>query len=227
MAKSGALLLVCCALLGTSCTSTVSPGGNIAVVSVQPDVALPASHELIQRNDAYREVFEQARLHGFVAGAIRGALLGALIDSEAGIFIGAAFGAAFGSAYANTTAERLLQERDEFLNRQQVIENILAASGDAASRTAEDAEIVSRAVTEWSNPVVTPHTEGLEQTIDSSISTLRRAAEMRAVLIEELFLSADLTEQERVHVRTALDRQWASVRQIRAEQELWRAMRSE
>jgi hypothetical protein len=227
--KTYAGVLLCCAVAASACTTTGSQTTNDQDVSFQEDVSLQetvepvASQELIARNEAYQRVFEQAARHGIVAGALRGAMLGALIDGEAGIVGGAILGAAFGSAYASTTAERLLLEREEFLNRQEIIENILEASEEATERSAEDVAIVSRAVSEWSR-LINAQPPLDNQQVGSSISIVRQAAEMRAVLIEELLREAALSPAEQAEVRAALDRQWDSVRQIRAQQELWSAM---
>ena len=151
---------------------------------------------------------------------MRGALLGALIDSERGAVIGAAFGAILGSGYAAISAEHLLQEREKFLNRQQIIENILDASRGATARSMDDADLVSRAVTEQTRIAAAPDAEE-QLRLGESIATVRRAAEMRAVLIEELLQEAQLTPEEQAEVREQITLQRQALSVIRAQQQAW------
>ncbi|PWK62277.1 hypothetical protein [Roseicyclus mahoneyensis] len=213
-------LILCVGFLSACTPSTVS--APVEATSANSALHGPGASELLSERDAmYREVFEQAQLQGFLSGALRGLLLGALIDGERGAVFGMAAGAVFGSLYATTAAEQLLEEREEFLNRQQIIENILDASRGAAARSAEDAALVSRAVTEFTS--LAPTGESAGEVLGEQIGTLRRAVEMRAVLIEELLHEASLTPEQQAEVRAQIDAQRGSLRVIRAQQDAWRA----
>ena len=177
---------------------------------------------LAQREADYAAVFDQARRQGLLAGALRGAMLGLLIDGERGAVFGATVGAMAASVYAVTVTEQLLQEREEFQNRQQIIENILAASKGATARSLEDADLVSRAVSEHLAIGAAADPE-VQSRVTGSINTIQRAAEMRAVLIEEMLHEAELSEEAKLEVRTQIDLQRDALRRIRAEQSAWSA----
>ncbi len=213
-------LILCVGFLSACTPSTTS--GPVDAASVPSSMREAGAAELLSERDAiYREVFQQAQLQGFLSGALRGLVLGALIDGERGAVFGMAVGAAAGSVYATSAAEQLLEEREEFLNRQEIIENILDASRGAAARSAEDAALVSRAVTEFST--LAPVEEGTGEALGEQIGTVRRAVEMRAVLIEELLQEASLTPAQQADVRAQIDSQRGSLRVIRAQQDAWRA----
>ena len=53
------------------------------------------------------------------------------------------------------------------------------------------------------------------------IATVRRAAEMRAVLIEELLQEAELTPEEQAEVREQITLQRQALSVIRAQQQAW------
>ena len=113
-----------------------------------------------------------------------------------------------------------MQEREEFLNRQQIIENILDASRGATARSMDDADLVSRAVTEQTRIAAAPDAEE-QLRLGESIATVRRAAEMRAVLIEELLQEAELTPEEQAEVREQITLQRQALSVIRAQQHAW------
>lgn len=213
-------LIVSISLVGAACTPVGSMVADETTMAQRHETG-PASEELLAARRAdYQEVFDQAQRQGFISGAVRGALLGALIDSERGAVIGAAFGAILGSGYAAISAEHLLQEREEFLNRQQIIENILDASRGATARSMDDADLVSRAVTEQTRIAAAPDAEE-QLRLGESIATVRRAAEMRAVLIEELLQEAELTPEEQAEVREQITLQRQALSVIRAQQQAW------
>ena len=214
-------LILAAVTLGSACTQTTGtapPEGDAAAVTPRQE----APELLVERADAYAQVFEQARVQGFVAGAVRGLLIGALVDGERGAFVGATLGAALGGAYSQTAATQLLREREEFLNRQQIIENILAASRGATERSTEDALIVSRAVTHFSTATA-PADPALHGEMDASIAAVRQAVELRAMLIAELMQTSDLSPEDAAAVQEQIDLQRAALSDIRAQQDAWSA----
>ncbi len=219
--KLVAPLIVAAVALGSACTPTtdvpVSEGSGQGLVAQADAPAL-----LVQRGDEYAAVFEQARAQGFLAGALRGLLLGALVDGERGAIVGAALGAALGGAYAETAATQLLREREEFLNRQQIIENILAASQGATRRSADDAQVVSRAVTHFTT-VAGPVDASQSARVDQSIAAVRQAVELRAVILAELMQMNDLSPEEAAAVQEQINLQRAALTDIRAQQAAWSA----
>ncbi|WP_439139925.1 hypothetical protein [Roseicyclus sp.] len=218
--KTFAPLIVSLSLVGAACTPVGSMMTEEATITQRHEMG-PANDELLAARQAdYQRVFDQAQRQGFISGALRGALLGALIDSERGAVIGAAFGAILGSGYAAISAEHLLQEREEFLNRQQIIENILDASRGATERSMDDAHLVSRAVSEQTR-IAAPADAEEQMRLGESIATVRRAAEMRAVLIEELLQEAQLTPEEQAEVREQITLQRQALNVIRAQQQAW------
>lgn len=220
--KRAACLIVATLALASACTPT---SGALTSEAAEPGVSVAqadATALLAERRAEYDEIFEQARAQGFFAGALRGIVLGALVDGERGAVIGAALGAALGTAYSVTAAEQLLQEREEFLNRQQIIENILAASRGATARSAADAELVSRAVTQYTTPS-TPLDAETRSDVTRSIATVRQAVEMRALLITELLEETALTPEEQAEVRAEIERQRDALSVIRAQQDVWSA----
>lgn len=218
--KTLAPLIVSISLFGAACAPLGTMMGDGDTVTKRHEVATASTELLVARQADYQAVFDQAQRQGFISGALRGALLGALIDSERGAVIGAAFGAILGSGYAAISAEHLLQEREEFLNRQQIIENILDASRGATARSKDDADLVSRAVTEQ-NHIAAARDADDAMRIGESIATVRRAAEMRAVLIEELLQEAQLTPDEQADVREQIILQRQALSVIRAQQQAW------
>jgi hypothetical protein len=178
---------------------------------------------LAEREAMYAEVFKQAERQGILLGGLRGALLGALVKGEGGAVTGAILGAIIGSAYSVNVAERLLQERDEFINRQEIIENILNASKLAADRSTEDAALVSRALTAHTTSVALIDSETHDQFADA-VATVRRAVELRAVLIGEALREAELPEEEARQVRSEIARQMEALRNIQAQQKVWSAL---
>lgn len=210
-------LMLSAGLFGAACSPATAPMGDI--VGRQHVQAAP-TELLAAREASYQVVFDQAQRHGVLAGALRGAMLGLLIDGERGAVVGATFGAVLGSAYAVTTAENLLQEREEFLNRQQIIENILDASRGATERSLEDAELVSRAVSEHL-ALGGPVDPEVQTRIADSITTIRHATEMRAVLIEEMLHEAELSADEQEQVRAEITLQREALREIRTRQAAW------
>lgn len=220
--KTIAPLLVCVSLVSAACTPAGEPMGEDTAMAQNAAPAQASDDLLAAREADYQAVFEQAQRQGFIAGGLRGAMLGALIDSERGAVIGAAFGAILGSGYAAISAEHLLQEREEFLNRQKIIENILDASRSATARSIDDADLVSRAVSEQTR-IGAGMADTDDDRIGNAIATVRRAAEMRAVLIEELMHEAQLTpaQQDEVRAQITLQRQAVSV--IRVQQQAWEA----
>jgi hypothetical protein len=127
-----------------ACAPTVAPE------AAAPDIGAPPSdlglQGLRERSADYAAIFAQAQRAGLVSGAVRGAVLGALVEGETGLIIGAVFGAALGSTLGGVAAERLVAEHQEFLTRQEIIANILAAAQAATVRSREDAMIVRQAV---------------------------------------------------------------------------------
>ena len=214
-------LMLAAVAFGSACTPTTdaaapdAPGATLVTQSDAPTL-------LVERGDAYAEVFEQARAQGFIAGALRGLLLGALVDGERGAVVGAALGAALGGAYAETAATQLLREREEFLNRQQIIENILAASQGATRRSTDDARIVSRAVTHFTT-LAEPVDPALSAEVGASIAAVRQAVELRAVILAELMHANDLPPEEAAAVQAEIDLQRAALTDIRAQQDAWSA----
>lgn len=213
-------LVLSLGLFGAACSPTSAPRGGDLVG--RDHVAASATDMLAEREAQYQRVLEEAQRHGAIAGALRGAMLGLLADGERGAIVGATFGAVLGSAYAVTAAEQLLQEREEFLNRQQIIENIFDASQTATRRSLEDAHLVSRAVSEHRLAGLAPDPQ-LQSRVAGSITTIRRAAEMRAILIEEMLQEARLTEEESRDVRAQIELQREALRLIRDEQTAWSA----
>ena len=216
--KLAAPLILAVATLATACTQTADTPPAAPAAVTQAD----APTLLITRGDEYAEVFEQARAQGFFAGALRGLLLGALVDGERGALIGAALGAALGGAYSETAATQLLREREEFLNRQQIIQNILAASQGATRRSTDDARIVSRAVTHFTT-MAGPVDAGQAAEVTQSIAAVREAVELRAVLIAELMYASDLSPEDASAVEAEIDLQRAALTDIRAQQDAWSA----
>lgn len=213
-------LILALGLFGAGCVPT--PGMQATPEVRQNQTANGHADALSQRESEYAAVFDQAQRQGLIAGALRGAMLGLLIDGERGAFVGATVGAMAASAYAVTVADQLLQEREEFQNRQQIIENILAASKGATARSLEDAELVDRAVTEHL-ALGAVRDPALRGRVAGSISTIQRAAEMRAVLIEEMLQEAELSDAARQDVRAQIDLQREALRRIRAGQSAWSA----
>lgn len=219
--KLAAPLILAAVAFGSACTPTTDAGDAHGVSSAAVTQA-DAPSLLVERGDEYAAVFEQAQAQGFIAGALRGLVLGALVDGERGAVVGAALGAALGGAFAETAATQLLREREEFLNRQQIIENILAASQGATRRSADDARIVSRAVTHFTSaaePV--DAVRGAEVT--ASIAAVRQAVELRAVILAELMHANELPPEEAAAVQAQIDLQRAALTDIRAQQEAWSA----
>ena len=210
-------LILSAGLFGAACSPATGPGGQIVA---KHHLETAPTELLAAREASYQELFEEAQRHGVLAGALRGAMLGLLIDGERGAVVGATFGAVLGSAYAVNTTEHLLQEREEFLNRQQIIENILDASRGATERSLEDAELVSRAVAEHL-AVGGPVDPEVRTRIAGSITTLRHATEMRAVLIEEMLHEAELSADEQAQVRAEITLQREALREIRTRQAAW------
>lgn len=220
--KIAAPLIIAALALGSACTPTTAPPSPDAAT---PDVVVSQADTaalLAERRASYEEVFEQARLQGFLAGALRGLVLGALVDGERGALVGSALGAALGGAFSNTAAQQLLQEREEFLNRQQIIQNILDASRGATQRSVEDAALVSRAVSQFSTPAA-PVDAAQRAALTGSIATMRQAVEMRALLLSELLQESDLTPDEQAQVQAEIDLQREALVQIRGQQDLWSA----
>jgi outer membrane lipoprotein SlyB len=216
-------LLICAGLVLSACATTTESEVSAVPAEIQPAAdADVAANQLVEREAVYSEVFEQARTQGLLAGGLRGAILGALIDGERGALVGAVMGAVIGANYSAMAAEQLLQEREEFLNRQQIIQNILLASRMAADTSAEDALLVTRAVSAHSGAAgaLDP---ARQVRIEAAVSTLRRAVELRSVLIEEVLQEADLSELDAAQVREQINRQRDALRRIRAQQELWSA----
>jgi hypothetical protein len=201
-----------------ACTPT-EQGNTTGSYAVQPSASDPMA-ALSQREALYAEVFEQAERQGMLIGGLRGALLGALVQGEGGAVAGGVLGAIIGSSYSVSVAERLLQERGEFLNRQEIIENILEASTLAASRSIEDAELVTRALS-----AQTLSADAIDNMTHmqfaQSVATVRRAVELRALLVEEALLEASLPDAEEEQVRQEIARQIDALRRIRKQEEIW------
>lgn len=218
-------------LLAAGCTPAGQDGAitpDVAAdqtVTVEPlsavDPAASASMQaLAERKEIYADVFQQAERQGMVLGGLRGVLIGALVDGERGALAGAFLGAIFGASYSVSAADRLLQERDEFLNRQEIIESILSSSKLAADRSAEDAELVTSALDAQtlSGEEVDPETF---MQFTESVAVVRRAVELRAVLIEEALREAAPPEAEAEQVKLEIARQLESLRKIREQEEAW------
>lgn len=230
---------LCASVLATACTpieqSHIAESLPEAETTAQDEMAAevdvpiqgavdPASvapmQALTEREAMYDDVFKQAERQGILLGGMRGALVGALVKGEGGAVAGAILGAIIGSSYSISVADRLLNERDEFLNRQEIIENILNASKLATSRSVEDAELVSRAMTAHALLGDVTHPETHMQ-VAGAVSTLRRAVELRAIMIEEALLEATPREAEAKQVRLEIIRQKEALRRIRVQQDAW------
>ena len=177
--------------------------------------------ELEQRRAEYEKIFREARRKGLVSGGLRGALVGALVSGEGvGAAAGAMLGALIGSNYAVIAAEKFLQERDDFLNRQAIVDNVLHAARSAANQTERDANIVNKAVDEYSKYGLKLDPE-IRQKVSSATVAVTRAAELRALVIEESLQEASVSESEEQEIRLLLKRQIDALARIRYLNKRW------
>jgi uncharacterized membrane protein len=177
--------------------------------------------ELSDRHKEYENVFREARRQGLVAGALRGALVGALVSGEgAGAAAGAFLGAIIGSNHSVLVAERLLNDRQEFMNRQAIVDNVLSAARIAAEKTERDAQLVASVSEKFSkyDQMPDPATR-----LRFSLATeyVSRAAELRALVIEESLQEAKLPSNQSQEVGELLARQLNALSHIREMQGNW------
>jgi hypothetical protein len=215
-------------LIAASCVALVACASEPESFTTASDPAtlgaLNTSSEIDALTDQqwrYEKIFREARQQGLVSGGLRGALVGALISGEgAGAAAGAVLGAIIGSNYSVAAAEKFLQEREEFLNRQAIVDNILNAARSATNRSEQDAEIVSKAVGKYSkyssdSQLVT------RDKVSSAVTVVSRAIELRALVIEESLQEATISETDAQEIRILLSRQIDALNRIRALQNNW------
>lgn len=176
-----------------------------------------ANEQLDNLRNVYEELYSEAERRGFVSGGINGLLLGAAIAGERGALFGAFVGAAAGAAYATLVVDDLLLEHSEFLNRQQLIENIPEVATRATQRTEEDAGIVSRAVSHHFANVELDSADPTE--IANSVDVVTRVAELRMVLITEIASEGSLHESEHNFVDLQLSRQLEAIQSMHRERQ--------
>lgn len=176
---------------------------------------------LAERELEYGRIFREARQQGLVSGALRGALVGVLVTGEgAGAAAGAFLGGIIGSNYSVVAAEKLLQEREEFLNRQAIVDNVLLAARNATAQTEQDAKIVEDAVERYSKYSALSD-PAARMKISEATVTVSRAAELRALVITESAQEASISENEAQEIRLLLNRQMNALGRMREMQASW------
>jgi uncharacterized membrane protein len=225
----GRLLLAASSLALVACASDLPDSevpNELEVTTPLIDVTTPAIEmgeldELIEKQTRYEQIFREARQQGLVSGGLRGALVGALISGEgAGAAAGAILGAIIGSSYSVVAAEKLLQEREEFLNRQAIVDNVLNAARSATDQTEQDAQIVNSAVEKYSKYSFEID-EATRQQVSAATVTVSRAVELRALVIEESLQEAKISENDAQEIRVLLNRQMNALTRIRTLQNTW------
>jgi uncharacterized membrane protein len=224
----GRLLIAASSISLVACASTL-PDSDVPN-DVESTAALIASadlDELTEKQSQYEQIFREARQQGLVSGGLRGALVGALISGEgAGAAAGAILGAIIGSSYSVVAAEKLLQEREEFLNRQAIVDNVLNAARSATDQTERDAQTVSSAVDKYSKYSFEIDAETRQKMLAATV-TVSRAVELRALVIEESLQEATLSENDAREIRLLLNRQIDALTRIRALQNTWNSEANE
>jgi uncharacterized membrane protein len=224
----GRLLIAASSIALVACASAL-PDSEVPN-DVEATTALIASaelDELTEKQRQYEQIFREARQQGLVSGGLRGALVGALISGEgAGAAAGAILGAIIGSSYSVVAAEKLLQEREEFLNRQAIVDNVLNAARSATDQTERDAQIVSSAVEKYSKYSYEIDA-ATRQKVSAATVTVSRAVELRALVIEESLQEATISENDAQEIRLLLNRQIDALTRIRALQNTWNSEANE
>ena len=215
-------------LLAASCLTLAACASGTKYAEVPSGQEEPSSLSstdkfsvLIEKEREYEKIFREARKQGLISGALRGALVGALISGEgAGAAAGAILGGIIGSNYSIVAADKLLQEREEFLNRQTIVDNVLLAARNATTQTELDAKIVGDAVDKYSKYSTSTDAATLKELSGATI-TVSRAVELRALVIEESLQEALISENDAQEIRLLLDRQMNAFARIRALQASW------
>jgi hypothetical protein len=174
-----------------------------------------------RKSAEYQQVFREARVQGAISGGVRGAIVGAIISGEgSGVAVGAFLGGLVGSNYSVYAAEKLLQERQEFLNRQEIIDNILNAARDATNKTERDAEIVGSVVDSYSKYNSEAHIATREK-ISEAAAVVSRAAAVRALFIEESLKESKISEEDAQEIRALLKRQISAIKRMSNIEHAW------
>jgi hypothetical protein len=215
------LMIASCGVLVACASDTRDTSIPVEIEATSPQVDQGELDALTAKQRQYEQIFREARQQGLVSGGLRGALVGALISGEgAGAAAGAILGAIIGSNYSVVAAEKLLQEREEFLNRQAIVDNVLNAARTATDQTEQDAQIVTNAVEKYSkySMDVDPMTR---EKVSAATVAVTRAVELRALVIEESLQEANISETEVQEIRLLLNRQIDALSRIRALQNSW------
>jgi hypothetical protein len=218
----GRLLIAASSMVMVACGSDL-PGSKEQsdTGSINPIHDFNELDALTERQREYEEVFQQARQQGLVSGGLRGALVGALISGEgAGAAAGAILGALIGRNYSVAAAEKFLLEREEFLNRQAIVDIVLSAARSATDQTEQDAQLVSAVVQKYSQ-----HSFELDvvarQQVSAATASVSRAAELRALVIEESLQESETSASDAEEIRFLLNRQINAMTRIRELQNTW------